>query len=931
MRRAAVESPVTTLGGAPARGQARSGTLRRRAVALACALALEGEAAAQARAQDGSAEGAPAEPRMQVLVTGSNIPTVDRETAVPVQTITRTEIERANFETAAQLANSISANVSYGTFTQNLGFAGSANPGLAAAGLRGLSAQRTLVLVNGRRIANYAFGGTVTDLNVIPVAALERVEVLKDGASAIYGSDAIGGVINFVLRGEFRGVLATAQYSSPDETGGWSDHFNVTAGYGTLSGDGFNVYGMVDYQRFGALAARDREFSKSYYIPNAFNQTSSTSFPANVRIGSAFYSPSGDPANGFRNPTCAPPVSFPTPEGPNAQPNRCNFDPASFLDSINASERFAATGALTWQLAPDHQLFVQGLFARNSFTFVAGPTSFANIMLGPGSPWYPHALATYFGVDGNVLNTPWRSAELGGRTDEPVLTQWNAVAGLKGTLSGWRYDTAVTYGVNSIDDRYTSGYTRLLTTGSLPGMLALLQSGRVNPFGYNTPDVLADMQATQVEGTVRTGESTLLAIDGHASRTVYALPAGGLAVAIGAEARRWRQSETSSEALASGNIVGVANFQSMSASRDTWAVFAEARAPLADGLEASLALRFDSYSDVGPTTNPKVTLRWQALPSLLFRASAGTGFKAPGLEGLYAPTTTGTSQTLSDPARCPTVASACNTAFTIQGGGNPDLKPEKSSQWGAGMVWSPTPALSLGADYFDIVVDDLIYGLTGGAIFEGCPDGVSGPTCGFIVRGPPTPANPTLPGPVLYLKGQLFNAGTIRTNGVDLTGQYRFPASAWGQVKLAAQGTYIIRWSQQQPGGGYLNQVNHELNVGFGGAIPYWHHYLTIDWNLGPWAATLTENFLLGTYDAFPDPGEIKQRTVGNYDVWNLSGSYSGFKGWQVSAGIKNLFNRNPPFTNQTFTSNAGGPAGYDPTYADPIGRVFWAAVQYRF
>ena len=897
--------------------------------AFLCALAL-GTALPVAFAQD--ADSNAATDREKVFVTGSNIPTIDRETAVPVQIITREEIQRANIQTAADLAQTISANVSYGNFTENQATAFASSPGLAAASLRGLTAQRTLILVNGRRIANYALAGTVTDLNVIPLAAIERVEVLKDGASAIYGSDAIGGVINFIMLDDFRGLNATAQYSSPEHTGGWSDQFNVTAGYGSLAEQKFNVYGMIDYQKFGALSARDREFSKSYYIPGAFNQTSSTSFPANVVVGNNdFRNPTGNPANGYQNPSCAPPVSFPTTAAPNSQPNRCNFDPGNFLNSINGSERLATSGALTWQFATDHQFFAQGFFARNSFTVVGSPTSFAptlltRFLLPATSPWYPHAFAAAFGLDGKPLDVRWRSVELGGRTSEPVLDQWNVVAGLKGTLAGWRYDSAFTYGVNSVDDRYTSGYV----LG--PAIAPLLESGLVNPFGYNTPDVVAELKATQVNGTVRTGKSSLAMLDVRAWNSIYELPAGPLSVALGAEARQWRQTETSSPELAAGLIVQGSMVGSMSASRDAWAVFGEANAPLFRDFEAIVALRFDHYSDVSATTNPKVSLRWQPDRTLLFRASAGTGGRAPSLEALYAPRGNGTTTgVVVDLARCPSTNGTrdCNGPFRTQFGGRP-LASETSSQWGVGTVWTPIPSLSLGVDYFDVIVHDLIQPVGADTVLALCPDGVSGPTCGLVRRGPSEPAYPTLPGPIEIISTGLVNFGTVRTTGVDLSARYRFPMLPWGQLTFSGQGTYIIKYLQQQVSGN-VNMVNHEINTGPFGAIPYWHHYLTLDWNYGPWSATLTQNFLKGTYDAFAAPGQSQLRKVGNYDVWNLSASYSGFAGWRLSAGIKNLFDRDPPFTNQTFTASAGAPAGYDPTYANPIGRVFWAALAYRF
>ena len=906
---------------------------KRRIDALACALVYGGLIpcwAPLAAGQDSRGNLDATGERIRVFVTGSNIPTVDRETAVPVQIITREDIQRANFQTAAQLANSISATVSYFTLSENQAIAGSLMPGLAAAGLRGLTAQRTLVLVNGRRIANYALGGTLTDLNLIPVTAIERVEVLKDGASAIYGSDAIGGVINFILLQEFHGLQASAQYSSPEQTGGWSKNFNVTAGYGNLAEQKFSVYAMIDYQQYGAVAARDRSATGSNYIPGALDRTSPNAFPANVLIPSiGLRNPTGDPANAYANPSCAPPMSFPTM----SSPNRCNFDPAYYLNIVNASERLAVTSALTWQFAPDHEFFFQGMYARNSFTFVAAPTPFQNnpatplrnFTLPATSPWYPHAFASSFGVDGTPLDVSWRSVELGGRTDEPVLDQWNTVAGLKGTLAGWRYDTAFSYGVNSVDDRYTSGY--VLGSAIFP----LLNSGRVNPFDYNTPGVVSELASTQVDGTVRTGRSTQLMLDFRAWNAIYELPGGPVSVAVGAEARQWRQTQTSSAALASGDIVSVGNLPSMSASRDIWALFAEANVPLAKDLEANLALRFDHYSDTGSTTNPKVSVRWQPVPTLLFRGSVGTGFRAPSLEALYSPPIFGTTVPSSDPARCPTTKSPtdCGAGFPFQRGGNPALESETSSQWGVGAVWSPMRSLTLGVDYFDVVVHNLINGIFPDAVLPNCPNGVQGPTCQFIVRKPPDLAYPDLPGAIEVIRVPLFNSGTIRTTGVDLFAQYELPRYDWGQLKISAQGTYIIKYLQQQLDGSYVDQVNHELLLGFGGAIPYWHHYLTLDWNYGPWTATLTENFLRGTYDYLPNPGESQKRKVGDYDIWNIAASYGGFKGWQFSAGIKNLFDRDPPFSNQVFTGE--GPVGYDPTYANPIGRVFWAAIAYSF
>ncbi len=176
---------------------------------------------------------------------------------------------------------------------------------------------------------------------------------------------------------------------------------------------------------------------------------------------------------------------------------------------------------------------------------------------------------------------------------------------------------------------------------------------------------------------------------------------------------------------------------------------------------------------------------------------------------------------------------------------------------------------------------------------------------------------------------RLFNIGKTRVTGIDLDLKYRLPVMVWGQIKLGLRGEYNIKQMQQQLDGGYVNLVNREIIAPFVGAIPRWHHYFTLYWDRGPWAVTVTENFQAGTYDVNPNPGETRLRKIGNYDVWDVSASYTGFKDWSFLLGVKNIADRNPPFTNQTAT--VGAPAGYDPTYTDPRGRTFWGRIKYSF
>src|SRR5947209_7226084 len=315
---------------------------KRIATALTCALGIGSSTACV----DASGQ----EPQIVVTVTGSNIiPRIEGETALPVQVITREDIERANIQTAAELLKTVSANMSFGSFTEVQQPVGSSQPGLAGASLRGLTYQRSLILFNGRRIANYALTGNAIDLNVIPVSAIERVEILKDGASAIYGSDAIGGVINFIMRTSYQGAEATAQYTSPEHTGGYSEHYNVTVGYGDLASQKFNVFAMIDYQQIGGVIANDRPFAQTSYIPGQFDQTSDRSIPGNVDTPRGTRNPTGDPNNGYQNPTCLPPLSFPT----NPSPAQCRYDYVRGIDIVAPSERLNLLGSFTWQIDPD--------------------------------------------------------------------------------------------------------------------------------------------------------------------------------------------------------------------------------------------------------------------------------------------------------------------------------------------------------------------------------------------------------------------------------------------------------------------------------------------------------------------------------------------------------------------------------------------------
>jgi iron complex outermembrane receptor protein len=259
-------------------------------------------------------------------------------------------------------------------------------------------------------------------------------------------------------------------------------------------------------------------------------------------------------------------------------------------------------------------------------------------------------------------------------------------------------------------------------------------------------------------------------------------------------------------------------------------------------------------------------------------------------------------------------------------GGNPALKPESSEQFNAGVVWEPVSGLSLAVDYWKINQSNVIGALDPSTIFDNFA--YYAPT--NIIRGPVDPAHPDLPGPIDMVILTQQNLGSVRTSGIDVDVRWRGRATALGRVGFSLNGTYLIDWKAQPDG------LNYESGVGrnspfIPGQFPRWKHYASLDWERGAWAATIAQTYQSGYEDVnvysprvVPPP---PPRRVSSYDVWDLQGRYSGFRNATIVFGIKNAFDRDPPFTNQPFFVQTG----YDPSYADPRGRSFYARLTYAF
>ena len=864
---------------------------------------------------------------IRVEVTGSRIPRPDAESALPVQILTRDDILRSGSTTTAELLGIVSANVL--GFNDQLSIGNAVRPGLSSANLRGIGDGSTLVLLNGRRVANYAFDGGTVDLNSIPLSAIERVEILKDGASAIYGTDAIAGVVNFILRKDFRGFEATGYGAWTEHGGADARQAIVSAGHGELTTDRFNVFAALSYQKDDALHGLDRPFSRTGYIPSeGVNQLSGVSFPSNIQARPGVLVNPGF-ATG-----CAPPTSIPVHISGLSQVPFCGYDFPSAIDIIPPVERTGVVGRATLQVSGDSQLFAEANYAYNRFIFRNSPaaafqTSPSSPVVYPvGGPYYPTEFAAANGITGD-LNLRFRTVQLGPQTNATDTKALRVVAGAEGTAWSWSYNTAIAYSENRQTDRFVSGYV------SQQRFLPALATGLINPFGPSGAEGDTLLASTQVVGDTHHGRGTTLGIDAKASKEIYELPGGPLAIALGGEARREKLANTYLPVWTSGDVLGIAgNQQSADGSRRVAALFVEASIPLARGFEAQIAARYDHYNDFGGTTNPKVALRWQPVRRLLLRTSWGTGFRAPTLYDLFTPSSRGvvTGASLQDPIRCPITGlpvdcpGAFNGVFQSTSGGNPRLQPEKSEQFNGGVVWEPIAGLSLNIDYWKINKSNVIGKVDASVIF-GNFDRYA-PT--NIVRGPVDPNFPALPGPIETVLLNEENLGDLRTSGLDAAAYWRGPSTPIGTFGFGLDGTYVLSWDEQLDGIHFTSGLGRKGSA-IAGPVPRWKHHATLDWEYGPWGATLGETYQSGYVDANVDrlgaPLAVPPRSVGTYDVWDVQGRYSGLGNAKIALGVKNLMDRAPPFSNQPFTRQIG----YDPVYADPRGRTYYARLTLVF
>jgi iron complex outermembrane recepter protein len=887
----------------------------------------------------------------EVVVTGTHIKGIDAETIVPVQTVTAADIEHTGATTAEQLMQSVSVAVQGNSNSVAASGSGATTGGISTISLRGLGSQRTLVLLDGQRMPG---GGEITDslsvdANSIPIAAVERVEVLKDGASAIYGSDAIAGVINFVLKQNYQGMQVTANGDGTSQGGAGAKGLNALAGWGDLARDRYNVMVVANWQKENALMGGQRSFSSSSI--NAINDTTSgNTFPADFAAA--------DGSIGTVNPM-APNNCAPSVVDPNFPPTRCRFDTAPYVALLPPAERYSLFSAAHFRVTDDAELYANLSYNHGKQTYSIQPAPISDqfaipatdpisniapyngvstILLQPSSPFYPTAYVT--GITGGAtpnLLVRYRSFLTGPRVLTDTTQQPRLVLGAKGTAMGWDYDASVMYAQTKLTEHDVEGYA--LYSKILP----LYNSGQVNFFGPNSAAIQAEAQADNFYGDAYSTTSSTANVQLNVTRQLFDLPGGPVSAATGVEFRKESFKTNPDPTVQIGDVSGYGgNFIPMNRSRNVTAGYAEFNIPIVHSLQADAAVRYDNYQGTGSIVVPKFGLRWKPIPELLLRGSYGKGFRAPALTDLYLANTQGTTQNgLNDPLRCgktdnngvvDSSSLDCSTQFTALLGGNSKLQPEKSTTYTFGIVFEPISTVSLGVDAFDIdLTNTIINGFQPSAILNDLT------TYGaFVTRGPPDPATPGLPGPITLIGQTNINLGETKVRGLDFDVKVKIPTDTAGTFAFGFTGSYFINYTIQNPDGSFssVNGQVSPITQGIGGAIPRWHHYLTMDWGNGPWDLFIADNFqssytdIPGTLEDPAVPG-FRSRTVGAYQTIDMQAAFTGIDHVRLALGVKNVFNTDPPYT------NAGGQnvfqAGYDAGYGDPRGRFIHGSVTYTF
>ncbi len=884
----------------------------------------------------GQDQGAADQPQLaEVVVTGSLLKlNIDQESALPLTTLSAGTLQSLNATTPQAAVGLISQNQYAATSNTTVG---SGTAFASYANLRSLGSSRTLVLFDGERVANDPYQDLGVNLDTIPLALLDRVEVLADGASAIYGSDAIAGVVNLIPRQEFSGANVTVSGTGLQEKGGGgSTYVDAAAGIGSLSEDHWNLYVGGTWRRQTALSEADRSFTDVSYIPSrGYNRLATTAFPGNYTQSGTLLS-SVNPAY----PACNRPTTV--PDGGIFGPNSCGFDTAAYgIDAIPDNVQYSALARATVQ-AGGVRATVQYFRAYDDIVDSISPVALNGVPMTPNNPYFPGEGITPGtpGLNPTAPITAYFRLLPAGPSTSNVLTVTDRLDGkLQGTALGWDYELWALRSISTVDFRFAGGYEDIPAIKE--GLTGANGAPFINPFGPQSTAGQMFIEQNALRGVMQYARSELDMVGAQISRDIVSLPAGPVALAL-ATSGRYDDASFSSNPVLSGAIGSALSPRNTEGHRNIASLTGQIDVPITERLDLDAAGRFDRYSDVGDTTNPQVSLRYRPLKRMLLRTSYGRGFRAPTLYDVDAPLAFPVSSSRNnDPVLCPggvpdLAAGAvpsrdCRALFPTETGGNIHLQPERSTTYGVGGVVQVTRSFSAGVDYFNYRVDQSIGTLTNtvilgnpakyGSLIVRCSE-VAAAQLPLLTTCSDPAGNP-----IGYTVGTELNLGETKTSGLDFTSQWSGVDTKFGRFAFSYQGTYVLKHEYQLERGGPFFSSRGQYFAGF--PVIKYSHLTSVTWQLPTWSTQLSNRFESGYTDC--NAGCLVTPTffnsVGSYSLWNLSLAYTGLPNLTVRFLVTNMFNTDPPFTNK----NTGLGFGYDERFTDPLGRAFTLSLHYEF
>ncbi len=833
----------------------------------------------------------------KIQVTGSRISRVDVEGPSPVVVISAEDIESRGYTDIFEALNSLNQNTG-GSLNQQNSF--SFTPTAQAVNLRGLGVGRSLILIDGKRLPMFPLGAggaeNFTDIGQIPIAAVERIEVLTDGASAIYGSDAMSGVVNVILKKDYEGAEVKLRTGDAHEGGYQNNRLEVLAG---TAGERSRVTFIAQFQNNEMLRNADRDWANN-------DDSDRSQFSAYSSYGASFQA---------ADKTVTIPADCEGLLGKNAvlrSDGKCGYNRSAHRTLKPENESFDLMANFEYDLSDDMTAFSRLRFGQKETLAYFEPNAY-DVELSATDPGNPT-----FGTPGAQKGEfTRRMVEFGERSSGGESQYLGAMAGVNGLFNDqYDWETTIGYTIQTMDVTSEEIIQKTIDDMVKAGTLNLLEE---------IPQSVVDA----ARGTSKIdSESSIISWTGSFSGDLMELPSGTAAFATFAEINRTEYEDVRDQGTLDGIYVGKGG-TSGGGERTQYGVGGEVMVPVVEDLEVTLAGRFDDYNDdskTGSAFTPKASFAYRPADVLMVRGGVGKSFRAPDMQRLFGGTTKGFNNS-SDPTYCEATKSsggtpaeiveACGTQyFDTEVGANKELEEEKGTNYSFGIVWEAMDDLTVTADWYKVKLTDLVVTPDLGRIIAD-PSRYAGTQ---VIRKGDGTIDKVIYGPV--------NQAGENVEGIDLSVRYQFPETSFGLFSTEFATTYLIKRETQTSDTDPMKDVtDHE--PGIQASVNLGWEYDKLSSNLfvkyrDSYCSEFANDYYFTDCEAAKSAGY--ETKVSSMTTFNLSAKYRVNEQAVVGMGITNLFDKTPPADPLDGTSPY-----YAETYDNPVGRAYYLEASYKF